>query len=387
VTNQTKKVRVAWLLPDIGTGGLSFQHLLSEFVKTFPTTMTFTGRWPGYAPGYDNAYAIEVVGSTRYIELTKTATGYSVGFSYVSPHIISKLLQFRPKVIFANAFSVWTALALLFKPIGRWKLIIIYEGCSPGVDYRNSPLRLRSRRWLVNGADAYVVNGRAAEEYFIQVLKASKERIFDRPFLVPSLKAVLQCPEQDRLQIRDQLQKPIFLFVGQLIPRKGLKILLEACVVLKTKGYHDYTLLVIGDGEERQELELFATQQGLAEQVKWLGKVEYRCMGVYFQQADVFVFPTYEDIWGMVLPEAMAFGKPAICSKGAGAAELVTDQIHAFLFDPGNVQELAGYMSQFIDHPELISTMGEQVRQMMMMHTPEKAVETFLDAAKLVLKC
>lgn len=378
--------RIAWLLPAMGTGGISFQHLLSEFIRVFPNTIVFTGQWPGYARGYENAYAVQEVGATRYIELAKTMTGYSVGFSYVSPQIISKLLEFKPRVILANAFSVWTLIALLLKPIGRWKVIIIHEGCSPGVDYRSSPLRLGSRRWMVKWADAYVVNGQAAEEYFTVVLGASEERVFNRPFLVPSLKAVLQCPEQETLQIRDRLPQPIFLFVGQLIPRKGLKTLLEACLFLKAEGYRDYTLLVIGEGEQRQELEAFATQQNLTNQVRWLGKVEYRCMGVYFQQADVFVFPTIEDIWGMVLPEAMAFGKPVISSKGAGAIELVMHQKNGFVFDPGDFKELAEYMRQFIDRPDLIKTMGEMSTQIMELHTPENAVLSFVDAVNQVVE-
>lgn len=165
-----------------------------------------------------------------------------------------------------------------------------------------------------------------------------------------------------------------------------MKRLLEACILLKAKGYDNYTLLVIGDGEQRQELESFAIQQNLTDQVKWLGKVAYRCMGTYFQQADVFVFPTYEDIWGMVLPEAMAFGKPAICSKGAGAAELVTHQKNGFVFDPTNADELAEYLRQFIAHPDLITAMGQEAAQMMQLHTPEQAILSFLDAAKQVLE-
>jgi glycosyltransferase involved in cell wall biosynthesis len=86
--------------------------------------------------------------------------------------------------------------------------------------------------------------------------------------------------------------------------------------------------------------------------------------GSYFQQADIFVFPTFEDIWGMVALEAMIFGKPVVCSKWAGAVEMVSDGTNGYIFDPYNSQELASVMCRFIDEPELINSMGNQSQQL-----------------------
>jgi glycosyltransferase involved in cell wall biosynthesis len=77
-----------------------------------------------------------------------------------------------------------------------------------------------------------------------------------------------------------------------------------------SKGYEGYSLVVIGTGKQREELEAFITERHLEAQVGW---VEYGRLGAYFQQADVFVFPTFEDVWGMVVLEAMVFGKPVFC--------------------------------------------------------------------------
>jgi hypothetical protein len=60
---------------------------------------------------------MQEVGATRYIEFGKTANGYTIGFSYASPQIVSRLLEFKPQVIFANAFTAWTAIAPLMKII------------------------------------------------------------------------------------------------------------------------------------------------------------------------------------------------------------------------------------------------------------------------------
>jgi glycosyltransferase involved in cell wall biosynthesis len=384
--NNSKKsaqLRIAWLIPAMGTGGISFQHIISEFTQQFSQTIVFTGQWPGYAAGFENSFQVQEVGATKFIELAKTPNGYNLGFSYASPSIIGHLVKFKPDVIFANAFNVWTAIAIALKFLFGWKVIIIYEGGAPGIDYRNSPLRLRSRRWMVQLADAYVANGRLAQKYLVEVLTATPEKVFAKPFLVPSVKALLQYTESEQPQIDFSITKPIFLYVGQIVPRKGLKVLLDACLILQNWGYNDYTLLVVGDGEQRQELEAFASSENLDNCVKWVGKIAYGCLGAYFQASDIFVFPTYEDIWGMVLTEAMAFGKPVICSKGAKATEMVINGENGFVFEPGQSQKLAEYMGQFLENANLIEVMGNKSEQIMANHTPADATQSFIEAMKL----
>jgi glycosyltransferase involved in cell wall biosynthesis len=374
--------RVAWLLPAMGTGGISFQHLLAEFSQSYPNTTTFTGQWPGYAAGFEQTFTVEEVGATRYIELGKASNGYTIGFSAASPQIVGRLWQFKPQLVFANAFTTWTAIALLLKPICRWKVIITYEGGSPLYESpSSSAIRYRARRWMAQLADAFVVNSTAGKSYLLDILQVNLQRVFTRPFLVPSVKAMMQSSATDELpQLDPQANRPIFLFVGQIIPRKGLKNLLVACLQLKQQGYEDYTLAIVGDGEQQSELETFAKESGLAQQVKWLGKIPYRCLGAYFQLADVFIFPTYDDIWGMVLTEAMAFGKPVICSTGAGAAEMVSEGVNGFRYDPDRIEQLAAYMIRFLDTPDLIQKMGVESTQIMLKNTPKSATLCFFEA-------
>jgi glycosyltransferase involved in cell wall biosynthesis len=116
--------------------------------------------------------------------------------------------------------------------------------------------------------------------------------------------------------------------------------------------------------------------------VQWLGWVDYHQLGVYFRRADVFVFPSLEDIWGMVAPEAMAFGKPVLCSKWAGSSELITHGKSGFICDPHSPTEMANMMRQLIESPELISTMGTAAQETIAQHTPE-AVAQFLAEVSL----
>ncbi|MBW4547929.1 MAG: glycosyltransferase family 4 protein [Symplocastrum torsivum CPER-KK1] len=381
--NDINQLRVAWLVPSVELGAY-WQPVLEEFTKVFPNTIFYTGLvWPGFNPELPGANVIKLVGEMKSLELTKT-DGYSRRLMVVSPGIVSYLLQFKPDVIFAQAYSLWTLLALLLKPWGKWKFIIIYDGSSPNSDFRDSKLRSFFRRAMSRYADAFVANSYGAKDYLIDGVGAKPENVFTRTYLVPDAATLQQSLENDEIA-KLQLKHPVFLYVGRITPRKGLKSLLEACSLLQTQGYEDYSLVVIGTGEQREELEAFIKERHLEARVTWVGWVEYGYLGAYFQQADVFVFPTFEDIWGMVALEAMVFGKPVLCSKGAGAAEMIVEGENGYIFDPYDPEGLAIAMRRFLDHPELINSMGKQSQQLISQKNPSSAAQSFVEVISYVV--
>lgn len=376
-------LRVAWLVPSVELGAY-WQPVLQEFAKIFKNTIFYTGLvWPGFDPNLPGADVIQLVGEMKSLEMTKTE-GYSRRLMLVSPGIVGHLLQFKPDVIFAQAYSLWTLLAVLLKPWGKWRFIIIYDGSSPNADFRDSKLRSFFRRVMSRYADAFVANSYGAKDYLIDGVGAKPESVFTRTYLVPDAKTLQQSFEKN--ESKNLIQKrPVFLYVGRITQRKGLKTLLEACSILQSQGYKDYTLQVIGTGEQREELEAFIKSNNLEERVKWLGWVEYGSLGSYFQQADIFVFPTFEDIWGMVALEAMIFGKPVVCSKWAGAVEMVSDGANGYIFDPYKPEELASAMRRFLDEPALIESMGKQSQQLISEKNPATAAQSFAEVVSYVL--
>ena len=378
-----ENTRIAWLLPSMARANY-WHPLLSKFTKLFKQTTVYTGLWPGFTPGFEDTFTVEVVGKTKYLTINQSKTGYQSVLIQLSPAIIGYLLRSKPDIIFANGFSAWTLLAILLKFWGRWRIIIAYEGSSPGVDYRNSKTRLLFRSVMVKLADAFITNSKAGEAYLTKCLGAKASRIFTRPYEVPSTEALLkQC--QDTKLANLKLRHPVFLFVGQLIPRKGLSFLLEACVILKKRGYKNYTLLVVGDGAQREELQDLSQTYDLEDCVQWLGHIDYDSLPTYFQSADVFVIPTLEDTWGMVILESMVFGKPVLCSKWAGASEMVMEGKNGYVFDPDDCKKLAELMCRFIDNPELVTSMGISSQQLIAQHTPEAAVKFFTEVISFVL--
>jgi glycosyltransferase involved in cell wall biosynthesis len=385
-TKSTHSPRIAWLLT---SAFYYWQPMLSNLAKLFPETMTFTPRWHGYAPGFENSFPVEIVGKRKIITFKDSETGYGSSFTYLPLNIASYLFKFKPDIIFSNSFGIWTIICLLFKPFGKWRVVIAYEGSSPSVDYLHSPMRLTLRRLMVRASDACITNSNGGQRYLTEVLGAHKQRVFVHPYEVPCVESLLgEVQEKSETIVSDTAlsKKPVFLYVGSLTSRKGLLHLLEACVVLKKKGCEQYSLEIIGDGSQKDTLQAFSHSHNLTNNVHWIGKLDYGELGLYFHQADAFIIPTLEDTWGVVVLEAMAFGKAILCSERAGASELVVEGKNGFRFNPHNHEQIANAMKQFIDEPSLSLHMGQQSKALMEQYSPKAAADFLSQVAKTVLE-
>jgi len=362
--------------------GFYWQPILHEFTKMFPETIVFTGFWPGPVSSCKGSLKVKVVGRTRFIDIAKATTSYNRKIILPSLGILRHLLEFKPHIIFANGFTLWTVFSIALKPWKKWRVVVLYEGSSPGVDFRKSRARLAVRRVMTQAADAFITNSNSGKSYLVEVLKAQIRQVFVRPYEVPCVRTLFASEKYVEPSFSD-MQRPVFLFVGQIIPRKGLHLLFKACRILQMQRCQ-YTLLVVGDGEQRAELEGLMKSHGSEKRVKWVNWVNYGQLGTYFQAADIFVFPTLEDTWGMAALEAMAFGKPILCSKYAGAVELVRHGENGFIFDPRDPDKLAELMVTLIGSPDLVVKFGRKSKEIMKSYTPGNAVVTFREVIEHV---
>jgi glycosyltransferase involved in cell wall biosynthesis len=115
-----------------------------------------------------------------------------------------------------------------------------------------------------------------------------------------------------------------FLFVGRLVPYKGVDLVLEA--MGSSAALKACELLIVGDGPERGRLETLIKQQRLENNVQLLGHVDQRRLSQEFARSQVFAFPSVREFGGGVVLEALASGLPAIIVDYGGPAELVTPE-------------------------------------------------------------
>lgn len=124
---------------------------------------------------------------------------------------------------------------------------------------------------------------------------------------------------------------PVFLFVGQLVWQKNLKMLLDALSIVKSKG-HSFKLIVIGKGNAELQIKDYAAKLNLSGNIVYKGSVKDRKKLAYlYSQADLFLFPSVYDNAPLVVMEAAALKCPSLVISGSNASEGIYNNINGFL--------------------------------------------------------
>lgn len=141
----------------------------------------------------------------------------------------------------------------------------------------------------------------------------------------------------------------VFAYLGQLIPRKGLDLLLDAAVALRAQGHTHFTLRFIGGGNDAW-LRQGIAQRGLESHCELTGFLSGAAIRQALGSADVFVLPTRQDTYAAVVHEAACLGLPLLISRHAGAAEaLVREGINGRTFVPEDAEAFSTSMAEMLD--------------------------------------
>ena len=145
------------------------------------------------------------------------------------------------------------------------------------------------------------------------------------------------------------------VFVGQLIRRKGVDLLLEAMHAL-FKQYPKLFLTVIGRGEMADSIQERAAMLGVTDRVVLEGVIPSRAIPERVAAADLLVLPSRFDGWGMVVNEALSVGKPVIVSDRCGSADLVQNEVNGYVFRGEDIVDLRRCLTDFLSkEPEWAS--------------------------------
>lgn len=137
------------------------------------------------------------------------------------------------------------------------------------------------------------------------------------------------------------------IFVGQLIERKGVILLLEAIkIVAKTNTV--FHLTMIGTGELENVLQEFIDKNQLQNTVTLLGIIDSEKITDYIEKADLLILPSIFDGWGMVVNEALQSRIPVLISDQCGAKELIEHQKNGLIFKGNNLESLIENIQFFL---------------------------------------
>jgi len=168
--------------------------------------------------------------------------------------------------------------------------------------------------------------------------------------------AVAETREQLRRRYGFPLDAFIAITVGQLRPEKQQTDLVQAAAALASRGLPIHAVLV-GDGDERGAIERCIADLGVRDRVHLAGAADE--VRPFLKLADAFVLTsTAVETFSNAALEAMAMGLPVILSRIGGAAEMAEVGQNGFLYAPGDVAELAGYIAALAGDEDLTRKMG-----------------------------
>lgn len=190
-----------------------------------------------------------------------------------------------------------------------------------------------SRSYIIKRAAAFVASSTASREAQI-AYGADPSKCFVSYLTVDINKYLAKKETYEARQL---------LYVGSLIQRKGLDLLLPA--LARTSG--DIRLVIVGEGQERELLKKQITELGIGNRVVFKGYVEGEPLRELYRTSDVFILPTREDCFGLVILEAMCASLPVISSKYAdGARDLVADGENGYIVDPEDTESFAAVIDR-----------------------------------------
>lgn len=296
------------------------------------------------------------------------------------PEIVKYLKADKYDEIVVTAISSPTAIVAV-NWLKKHHISYIYEG-DGGFVHKDNPLFYKIKKYIVSNAkysfstadvfDDYCVNYGAVKE---EICRYPLSSIWNRDVLDTSI------TDEDKAALKAELgikENKVIITVGQMIPRKGFDILLKASEVLSS----DWGIYLVG-GKPSLELSNIVDEMGLRN-VHFIDFMAKESLWKYYRASDLFVLPTREDIWGLVVNEAMANGLAVVTTtKCIAGLEMVEDGVDGYLYNPEDIEGLKDLLVILSDESSDLNELGQHAINKAKNFTIEKMVEAHINKMEL----
>ena len=283
---------------------------------------------------------IPLLSGYRYIFLSDKLTSSGVEFN-----IIKELIQERFDVIIVQGYSAPTYLiAIMISKIIGTKILM--RGDTWLRDYHLKGFFKRTFKILLfKFIDGFLSIGTLNAEYY-KVHGVPDKRLFFAPFSIDNKFFLMN--DSDRLKSRIGLRNKLnineskicVLFVAKLIPLKRADDLIQAFYNVNNKLLNLH-LIVVGSGGELIKLQNLADSLSISD-ISFVGFKNQSELPAFYSASDIFVLPSNDESWGLVVNEAMASGLPVIVSNQVGASkDLVENKGTGYIFPCGDINEFS----------------------------------------------
>ncbi|MEI7819678.1 MAG: glycosyltransferase [Verrucomicrobiota bacterium] len=290
--------------------------------------------------------------------------------NFLPSRALWRLLASRDvRAVLIHEYSLYTLGALLFAKWRRIPIVVSSEIGKRNRQYFSAATRLWHSFWG-RFADGFVACAPAAREPLCGGTRptiAAYHAVDSRIYLPPQKPAGVGSPI-------------VFAYLGQLIQRKGIDLLLKAAARLRDEGADGFRIRLIGGGDEQWVLG-WIRELRLEAMVELTGFLSGPAIRDALGSADVFVLPTRQDTYAAVVHEAACLVLPLLVSQHAGAAEvLVSDGRNGFVFEPEDTEKFAVLMRKLMETGlrESMGTISRSTAESLSAHVRGKALWEWL---------
>lgn len=206
-----------------------------------------------------------------------------------------------------------------------------------------------------------------------EFMKSEVHRIFDAPLDkveviyngVNASKFEFDWTDEEKAEYRAKFAKPdekIILYVGRFVREKGIHLLLDAANVVLAED-PKAKFVIVGSGGARERFQRFSDWAGIGDRVQFTGFMSSRPLYQLYRCADVAVFPSLYEPFGIVALEAMAAGAPVVASDSGGLKEVVLHDRTGTSQFSGNAESLAWAILRVLNDPERARKLSEAARE------------------------
>ena len=327
-------------------------------------------------------------GFARYTLFPETPL-HRIGGRKLVRRLHERLNALGPSAVCINGWSFGGSLAALSWCLAnRVPAIVMSE--STAADEPRHWWKEAIKRRIVRLCSAAVVGGEPHRDY-LTMLGLTQERIFTGYDSVDNkhFRSGAEAARLAGLALRTQLGLPqrYFLACSRFSRKKNIATLLRGYAAYrKLAPAEPWSLVIIGDGELKDEIIALRDRLGLTMHVQLPGPKSYAELPSYYGLANAFVHASTTEQWGLVVNEAMASGLPVLVSKCCGCAnDLVISGRNGFLFDPHDPRTLADAMAKITSDQCDLGAMGRASNDIIERWSPARFAENLLSAARTAL--
>jgi len=320
-----------------------FQLLTKHFskFKILLSTQSEGNRdWEVSSDGID----VEVQRNMTLTGHNKHSSGFKEdGAIHIPFNTITKLYELRPDVIVSAELGLRTLFSTFYKLLNPGVRFIVYADLSEYTESSRGLLRYLIRKFILRYSDSVIVNGEAGRRYINNKLKY-KGNVYKIPY--PSDKIFLDNFKEKKIISNGSMSKLNLqiLYVGQLIPRKGLIQFIDVLSSYIENKDICIKFVLVGDGELKKKISSIKEKNLI---ISCVGHVGYDELFKYYLESDISVLPTLADTWALVVNESMSCGVPVLGSKYSQAIEeMVQHGVNGWIYDP----MLKGDLYKVLDH-------------------------------------